>query len=150
MDISSWAFDFAQEKGVKIKDNRALGVRCYDPGYTFVEKLQTIVTKFRIQQETGRMPSNFIRHYYDVFCLLENDAVKKFIGTSAYEAHKQKRFPAKDQQIPLSKQEAFQLKNPETRKQFEDEYKKSSALYYQVQPSFDKILNLILTNLKNL
>ncbi len=149
-DISSWAFDFAHGKGMKIKDNRAFLVRCYDPGHTFVEKLQTIVTKFRIQQETGILPSNFMRHYYDVYCLLENDAVKNFIGTPEYEAHKKKRFPAKDQLIPLSKQEAFQLNDPGTRKQFEGEYQKSRALYYQGQPSFEEILNLISRNLVNL
>lgn len=150
MDISSWAFDFAQEKGMKIKDNRSFGVRCYNPGYTLVEKLQTIVTKFRIQQETGRVPSNFLRHYYDVFCLLGNDVVKEFIGTQAYEAHKKKRFPLIDRDVPLYKQEAFTLKNVEIRKKFEREYKKSSALYYQGQPSFDKVLSLILSNLNNL
>jgi len=149
-DISSWAFDFAHSKGIKIKDNRAFIVRCYDPGYTFVEKLQTIVTKLRIQQETGRIPANFIRHYYDVFCLLQNDVVKSFIGTPAYEAHKKKRFPAKDQMAPLVKQEAFLLDNPETRKKFEREYQKSRALYYQGQPTFDEILSVISINLSNL
>jgi hypothetical protein len=146
-DISSWVFDFTQEKGMKVKDNRAYAVRCYDPGHTFVEKLQTIVTKFRIQQETGLMPSNFMRHYYDLYCLLKNDAVKNFIGTPEYEKHKKERFPAKDQLILLSKQEAFLLNNAETRKQFEHEYQKSSALYYQGQPPFDEILGLILKNL---
>lgn len=149
-DISSWALDFANEKGMKVKDNRAYRVLCYDPRYTFVEKLQTIVTKFRIQQEKGVMPSNFMRHYYDVYCLLKNDEVRAFIGTSKYEEHKKKRFPAKDQLTLLSKQEAFLLKNMETRKQFEREYQKSSALYFQGQPSFDKILGLILKNLANL
>ena len=32
---------------ITITDNRAKGVACYDPGYTFVEKLQTVSTKFR-------------------------------------------------------------------------------------------------------
>lgn len=150
MDISSWAFDFAQEKGIKIRDNRAYRVRCYDPGYTFVEKLQTLVTKFRNQQETGRIPPNFMRHYYDVFCLLENDAVQNFIGTPEYETHKKKRFPVRDQQTPLSKQEVFLLKNAETRKRYEHEYQKTSALYYQGQPPFDEILDIIAKNLSKL
>ena len=51
-DISSWAYDYAADK-VEIIDNRAKAVACYDPGYTLVEKLQTISTKFRRQQETG-------------------------------------------------------------------------------------------------
>lgn len=150
LDISSWALDFAREKGMAVKDNRACRVRCYHPGYTFVEKLQTIVTKFRQQQEKGRIQANFLRHYYDVFCLLENDAVQNFVGTPEYKAHKKKRFPAKGQQTPLSEHEAFLLKNAETRKQYEQEYKKTSALYYQRQPPFDEILTVISKNLDNL
>lgn len=51
-----------------LTDNRAVDVRCYDPGYTLVEKLQTISTKYRRQQASGEMPTNFMRHYYDVYC----------------------------------------------------------------------------------
>ena len=40
-DISSWAYDYAADK-VEIIDNRAKAVACYDPGYTLVEKLQTM------------------------------------------------------------------------------------------------------------
>jgi hypothetical protein len=44
-DISSWAYDYAADK-VDIIDNRAKAVACYDPGYTLVEKLQTISRNF--------------------------------------------------------------------------------------------------------
>ena len=69
-DITSWAYDHAADK-VEIVDNRAKGIPCYHPGYTFVEKLQTISTKYRTQQESGSFPVNFMRHYYDVYCLLD-------------------------------------------------------------------------------
>src|SRR5262249_3692925 len=62
-DISSWLYDYAADKG-KIIDNRAKGVPCYYPGYTFVEKLQTVSTKFRLQQENASSPIGFMRHYY--------------------------------------------------------------------------------------
>jgi len=149
-DISSWALDFAQENGMKVKDNRAYGVLCYHPGYTLVEKLQTIVTKFRKQQKEGRIPANFIRHYYDVFCLLKNDMVQSFIGAPDYVAHKKKRFPVKDQGTPLAEQEAFVLKNAETRKQYKDQYRKTAALYYEGQPPFEEIMDIILKNLGRL
>jgi hypothetical protein len=68
-DIGSWAYDYASSR-VELIDNRALAVPCYEPGYTLVEKLQTISTKYRKQQETGKFPANFLRHYYDVYCLL--------------------------------------------------------------------------------
>lgn len=86
-DISSWAYDHAASR-VEIIDNRAKDVACYGPGYTFVEKLQTISTKFRRQQETGEFPANFMRHYYDAYSLLKRPEVQAFIGTEAYKAHK--------------------------------------------------------------
>ena len=58
-DITSWAYDYAVSKGVDIRDNRAKRVACYDPRYTFVEKLQTISTKFRRQQEKKEIPDRF-------------------------------------------------------------------------------------------
>lgn len=79
-DISSWAYDFAASQ-VEIIDNRALGVACYHPGHTLVEKLQAISTKFRQQQETGAFPPNFMRHYYDVYSLLQDPTVQAFVGT---------------------------------------------------------------------
>ena len=54
-DISSWLYDYAADK-VSIVDNRAKAVACYDPGYTFVEKLQTVSTKFRQQQASKEFP----------------------------------------------------------------------------------------------
>ena len=42
-----------------IIDNRAKGVACYDPGYTFVEKLQTVSTKFRHQQAKQEYSDRF-------------------------------------------------------------------------------------------
>jgi hypothetical protein len=94
-DISSWMYDYGADK-VEIIDNRAIDVACYDPGYTFVEKLQTISTKFRQQQEDRQFPPNFLRHYYDADSLLERPEVQTFIGTADYIAHKDRRFRSLD------------------------------------------------------
>lgn len=51
------------------------GVFCRKSGYTFVEKLHTIATKYRNLQERGGMSKNFMRHYYDVYCLLEDESI---------------------------------------------------------------------------
>lgn len=139
-DISSWALDHAIKSSAgEFTDNRALGVSCYEPGYTFVEKLQTISTKFRKQQETGDMPRNFMRHYYDVYCLLKSADVQKFIGTPEYEAHKDDRFPKADEKI-IAKNEAFLLRDAATRKIYEDAYVSTRALYYRDMPLFSEIL----------
>lgn len=144
--ISSWAYEFAVNK-VEILDNRAIDVACYHPGYTFVEKLQTISTKFRLQQVEGSFPANFMRHYYDIYRLLEEPLVQEFIGTEAYTQHKEKRFPKADNQI-LSQNDAFLLDNPETRSTYEKAYTQSKALYYKSQPSFNLIMKTILSATK--
>ncbi len=150
LNISSWALDFALQRGMQVKDNRAHGVLCYHPGYTLVEKLQTIATKFRKQQETGEMPANFLRHYYDVSCLLKNATVQKFIGTPEYHQHKVKRFPAADQRSPLAEQEAFLLRDTKVRHIFEEAYRKTSALYYRGQLPFDEVMAELAVNLNKL
>ena len=150
LDITSWAFDFAKDKNVAVIDNRALQIPCYDPGYTFVEKLQSIATKFRQQQEGAKFPPNFMRHYYDIFCLLQDENVQKFIGTEAYERHKQRRFPRKDLEVPLNENEAFLLQDAKTRELYRKEYEKRPGLYYQGQPPFEDILAVIHENIDRL
>ncbi len=125
-----------------IVDNRAKGVACYDPGYTFVEKLQTVSTKFRRQQESGDSPVEFMRHYYDVYSLLQRPEVRAFIGTEPYKAHKAKRFRSGDNPN-IAQNEAFILSDRETRKTYERAYVGSSALYYGDKPSFGQILEEI-------
>lgn len=143
ISISSWAYDKAIESNVNIIDNRASNIICYHPGYTLVEKLQTIATKFRNEQTKGTTGVNFIRQYYDVYCLLGNEEVVKFIGTPAYENHKEKRFPKVDFEIPIKENEAFKLSSKEIKNSYESRYKKTAALYYQGQPSFDELISRI-------
>lgn len=140
-DISSWMYDHAADK-VEIIDNRAKGVACYDPGYTFVEKLQTISTKYRQRQKDKQFPPNFMRHYYDVYSLLDRPEVQAFIGTDDYVAHKDRRFRSLDNKN-IAKNEGFILSDPETRKTYAATYAKTSALYYGSKPTFDQILERI-------
>ena len=137
-DISSWLYDYAADK-VDIIDNRAKGVLCYDPGYTFVEKLQTVSTKFRKQQESSSDPVEFMRHYYDIYELLKRPEVQKFIGTPEYTAHKQARFRQGDNQN-IAENAAFVLSDAKTRKLYAGAYERSSGLYYAQKPSFEQIL----------
>ena len=140
-NISSWAYDFAADK-VEVIDNRASDVLCYHPGYTFVEKLQAISTKYRKQQENGAFSKNFMRHYYDVYALLKVLDVQEFIGTVEYKKHKEKRFPKADNLV-ISENEAFLLSDQEIRKAYGQAYNETPRLYYREQPSFEEILNRI-------
>jgi hypothetical protein len=140
-DISAWAYDFAAGR-VEILDNRALGVPCYHPGHTLVEKLQAISTKFRQQQASGQFPPNFMRHYYDVASLLQDPDVQAFVGSPEYLAHKDRRFPAADNKV-IAENEAFRLSDAATRNQLRDAYLASSALYYAGQPAFEDLLSTL-------
>jgi hypothetical protein len=137
-DITSWLYDYAAAR-VPIIDNRAMGVPCYDPRYTFVEKLQTVSTKFRQQQEKGDFPINFMRHYYDLYELLKRKDVQEFIGSEDYKAHKAKRFRRGDEP-DLTKNEAFNLRDAETRALYAKAFKDSTALYYGEKPTLEQIL----------
>lgn len=144
--ISSWALDRALGQKVPIRDTRASVVKCYCPEYTFVEKLQTISTKFRKQQSDGTFPTNFMRHYYDVHQLLAQAEVQKFMGTDAYEARKRQRF-RKGDILKISENEAFLFRDEKTRTQYEAEYRKTESLYYKGQVPFSDILRRISENI---
>lgn len=146
--ISSWAYDLAV-KSVKIIDNRAIGVPCYEPGYTFVEKLQTISTKYRQQQHDKTFPVNFMRHYSDVHRLLQRPEIQAFIGTAAYTAHKEERF-RKGDNLDIAKNEAFILSDPTTRAEYARAYDRSAGLYYRSKPTFEEILAMIALSIDRL
>lgn len=148
--ISSWAYEKAKTSRIDLIDNRAIDVICYHPGYTFIEKLQTIATKFRKEIASGENNVNFMRQYYDVYCLLENAEVVEFIGTEAYHEHKKKRFPKLDYDIPIKENEAFLLNDTTLRENFIKRYKDTAALYYNGQPDFNEILERIKDQLNNL
>jgi hypothetical protein len=140
--ISSWAMAAALKAGLAVIDNRAVDVPCYALGYTLVEKLQTVSTKYRKQQETGNFAKNFLRHYYDIYCLLDQTEVQTFIGSTAYHAHKQLRFPKADNQH-IASNEAFLLSDPAVRTLYERKYRETAALYYAGQVPFATIFDRI-------
>ena len=149
--ISSWAYDKASSNlGDVFIDNRAKDILCYHPGYTFVEKLQTIIRKFRKEQETGIRNKNFLRHYSDVSDLLNNPIVNEFIGTEEYEGHKLKRINGKDSEVSISSNEAFLLNDKELLEELKKRFLETKNLYYKGQPNFEEIINNIKTNLPRL
>lgn len=140
--MSSWALDVALGRGVPVRDNRAVDVPCYAPTYTFVEKLQTISTKYRRLDAAQEFPKNFLRHYYDVYCLLDLPEVQEFLGQVAYEERKRQRFRGGDE-LQIAKNAAFRLEDAAQRQLFSGEYQKTAALYYLGQPPFEDLLNRI-------
>lgn len=148
-DITSWAYDKAASLNLSIVDNRSKDIPCYCPEYTFVEKLQTISTKFRLEQEKKIMPVNFLRHYYDIYKLLGNDRVQQFIGSDRYTEHKKNRFRGQDE-IVIKNNPAFIVEDVDTRTRYSDEFMKKSAIYFGKQPAFDEIIESIRKNIDRL
>ncbi|MGQ0708672.1 MAG: nucleotidyl transferase AbiEii/AbiGii toxin family protein [Rhodoferax sp.] len=140
--ISSWALEAARNRRIGVFDNRAVAVPCYAPTHTFVEKLQTISTKFRRLGEARAFPGNFLRHYYDVYCLLGLEEVQAFLRESAYQERKAQRFRSGDEQV-IARNPAFVLADTVQRAHFAQEYRKTAALYYQGQPDFDLLVSRI-------
>ncbi len=151
LTVSSWAYDKATTfKDIELIDNRAVDIACYNAGYTLVEKLQAIATKFRKEQEHGGEYSNYLRQYYDVYSLLSNKDVLNFIGTDEYYNHKKNRFPAADRKIPLKENEAFLLSDPKIRERLRSRYKLTANLYYRGQPPFEDLLSRIFEHIDKL
>ncbi len=155
--ISSWALEVALRSTVAFIDNRAKDVPCYSPAYTFVEKLQTVSTKFRHQQAlqasvaeaAQSFPKNFLRHYYDLYCLLGSPEVQAFIGSPEYHARKRLRFPKADN-LDIATNEAFRLSDPHARQLYARKYAETQSLYYSGQVPFDAILQRIALHIDRL
>lgn len=141
--ISSWTYDRALEAGVEIADNRANDIKCYNPEYTFVEKLQAIIRKFAQEQDSKVINQNFLRQYYDVYELLGSQSVIDFIGTKEYEAHKVRRFNSKELETPLSENAAFDFSDDTLLQLFKGRFLQTRALYYNGQPTFEEIIRRI-------
>jgi len=146
VNIGSWALEKAlQTAAIPLIDNTAREIHCYDSRYTFVEKLQTIVTKFRQESADGVERKNYIRQYYDVYCLLGLKEVQEFLGTGNYIDHKTRRFPTIDLAAEVSQNEAFLLSSSHLRSKFRERYLSTASLYYKGQPDFEEILERIQT-----
>lgn len=115
-------------------------VNCYLPEYTFVEKLHTISRKYRLQQMSGSLPINFLRHYYDLFKLLEEKRVRDFIGTKDYLEHKNFKFKNNEEK-DLTKNDAFIIDSDVTKAEFEEAFKVTDSLYYNKRPGLKEILD---------
>ncbi len=153
IDISSWIWEHLVLMNVQSQyiNNTATGVLCYHPGYTLVEKLQTIIRKYRIRNAPDESNNkNFMRQYYDVYCLLGDEEIIAFTNTPEYEAHKTARIKGADKNIPVAEHPALLLNDAATREAFKARYNATSKLYYNGQPEFDDVLARIASHLHKL
>jgi hypothetical protein len=141
--FSSWVYDSARAAGLDIADNRGMSVKCFAPEYTFVDKLQTICRRFRQFRDrrdpVQDVPRQFLRHYYDLFKLLGEDRVVRFMKTDAYEEYREQKLGAADA-MAFAARSAFTLPDPETYALFKDEYAALRTLVFGEPPSFDEVM----------
>lgn len=126
VNISSWALDVAIDRVDDVLGNRVMAVPCYAPTHTFVEKLQTISTKYRRLDDSKALHADFLRHYYDVYCLLGLEEGQAFMRDPAYAKRKGQRFPTGDEQVVANNQ-AFVLPDAKQRERFTREYRKPTG-----------------------
>jgi len=153
LDVSSWIWEHLVSMNIQTQyiNNTAQAVLCYHPGYTLIEKLQTIIRKYRNWNSPEDSNSNnFMRQYYDVYCLLGNEDIIAFTKTPDYEKHKLARIKGTDKTIPIAKHPALLIEDAEIRESFKIRYKSTSKLYYNGQPEFDDVLARIATHLPQL
>lgn len=139
IDIDSWAYLKAVETVTDLTNTVAKSVKCYLPEYTFVEKLQTITRKVRQQQDTGEFGTNFLRHFYDIHQLFQQQRVKNFIGTEPYNKHKKERFRGADNP-DLKSNIAFKLdEDKKVLQLYQKEFLKIGSLFISEFPDFEAI-----------
>ena len=83
------------------------------------------------------------KDFADLLRILADEQVLGFIGTAEYTAHKNRRFPQKDIEIPIAENEAFLLSHSGQRDAFRKRYELTRSLYYTGQPGFDSVLERI-------
>ena len=144
--FTSWAVERVRQTEVEVVDNRAMAVKCFNPEYTFVDKLQTICRKFRQHRDRKEpqadRPKRFLRHYYDLYKLLEVSRVKEFMGTTGYAAYKKKKIRGQDE-VEFQSREAFTIEDAATYGIFEKEFASLNSLMLVPGPTFKEMLRRI-------
>lgn len=142
-DFSSWALDKALVAGLAVIDNRAPAVKCFNPEYTFVDKLQTICRRFRQHRDRNHAeqdrPRQFMRHYYDLFMLLGVERVRRFIGTAAYAAYKTEKINGADAS-EFAARTPFTLQGAESFALFDKEFDSMNTLLLGPGPKFREVV----------
>lgn len=142
-DFTSWAYERARQAKLDVTDNRARGVLCFNPEYTFVDKLQTISRRFRQHKARNDpkrdRPREFLRHYYDLHMLLGVGRVRNFIGSEEYAAYKAEKLRGADAEAFASKQ-PFMFEDAETFVLFDKEFEAMNTLLLSKGPSFKEVV----------
>jgi len=75
--------------------------------------------------------------------------VTAFIGTTKYKQRKETRF-RKGDNLNIAENEAFLIRDPETRQQYTAAYQNTAGLYFETQIPFEAILQKIQNHIDQL
>lgn len=145
-DFTSWVWERATVATLEIRDNRAPAIPCFNPEYTFVDKLQTICRRYR--QYTDRRdaerdrPRKFLRHYYDLYKLLQLPRVRDFLGTPGYAAYREVKIKGADRDV-FAARTPFEIPDDEVVRDFEAEFATLAGLFFAPAPAFADIIREI-------
>lgn len=142
-DFMSWALDKALSAGLDVINNSAKRVKCFNPEYTFVDKLQTICRFYRQHRDEKEgekpLPRGFLRHYYDFYMLLGVERVVGFIGSKEYEEYKAMKLRGGDAK-EFASRDAFTLPDHKAYALFKDEFKSMGRLLLSPGPTFEDVV----------
>jgi hypothetical protein len=152
-DFTSWAWERASAARLEVRDNRAPAIPCFNPEYTFVDKLQTICRRYRQyahrQDPEKDRARQFLRHYYDLYRLLQMPRVRDFIGTREYTVYSEMKIKGLDRGVFIAKA-PFEIPDDEVLRDFEEEFAALAGLFFAPAPAFADIIREIRRHARSL
>ena len=142
-DFTSWAMERALQANVDAIDNRARAIKCFNPEYTFVDKLQTVCKRFRQHRDRNEerdLPRRFVRHYYDLYKLLELERVRRFIGTAEYQAYRREKLRGQDAK-EFETRSAFTFPDEPIYRLYAKEFESMASLLLLPGPTFHEVVD---------
>jgi hypothetical protein len=76
--------------------------------------------------ESGAKRKNYMRQYYDVYCLLGQASIQEFVASAEYAQHKAKWIKGKDAEFPVNRHPALNLEDKEMVADFTNRYESTS------------------------
>ena len=85
-----------------------------------------------------------MRHYYDLYKLLELERVRKFVGTTDYQTYKREKLRGEDAK-EFASQSPFAITDDKTYRLFEEEFESINSLLLSPGPTFKEVMERIRT-----
>ncbi|MBI5243361.1 MAG: hypothetical protein HY922_06690 [Elusimicrobia bacterium] len=105
--------------------------------------MQAICRRYRQHRERNDpekdRPREFLRHYYDLYILLEAPRVKAFIGTDEYAAYKKLKFRPSDGKY-FDTRKPYKLDEAKICDFFEQEFSRMNAMLLAPAPEFKDLI----------